>query len=80
MAAGLGDVRTRLHQQMNGEGKEPSNPEEDEEAQAKQQARSAYASTSADHKEDKHGGKEGSKEDSSPVVIPVHETTEADLD
>jgi len=87
MAAGLGDVRTRLHQQMNGEGKEPSSPEDEEahahhhqEQQQQKQQESAYASASADHKEQKNNASEGSKGDSSPVVTPVHETSEADLD
>ena len=83
MAAGLGDVRTRLHQQMNGEGKEASAEDEEDHhhQEQEQQQEQAHAKDPVYvGKDEKNSASEGSKGDSSPVVTPVHETSEADLD
>ena len=80
MAAGLGDVRTRLHQQMNGEGKEPSPEDEEHHHQAQQQEQAHAKDPVFVGKEEKNSASEGSKGDTSSVVTPVHETSEADLD
>lgn len=81
MAAGLGDVRTRLHQQMNGEGKEASAEDEEHHHQQHEQQEQAHAKDPVFVGQDeKNSASVDSKGDSSPVVTPVHETSEADLD
>lgn len=80
MSAGLGDVRTRLHQQMNGEGKEASAEDEEHHHQEQHQEQAHAKDPVFVGKDEKNSASEGSKGDSSPVVTPVHETSEADLD